>query len=83
MDHFNIDDNFFFASLGKGCIKSIDRQSTLTKGKYNLLMDIQCDNGEIVTAKTGSYIQVPIGTEHRLKAISNVKMITVGCKKQK
>jgi quercetin dioxygenase-like cupin family protein len=179
VDHFNIDDNFFFASLGKGCIKSIDRQSTLTKGKYNLLMDIQCNNGqavrvvklfsseneyrkvlksdkvhyifkeidsifaipmshgagmkkvlcsndesscnitqiavstlkageivnvhahrdmeeffiiergelelildgEIVTAKTGSYIQVPIGIEHSLKAISNVKMIIVGCKK--
>ncbi len=178
-DYFNIDDNFFFKSLGKGYIKSIDRQPTLTKGKYSLLMDIQCDNGqtvrvvklfsynedsikelnvnkthykykelesissiigshgvglkkvlcskgeaasnitqiavstlkvgdivaahvhldmeeffiiesgvlefilngEAVTAKTGSYIQVPIGMKHSLNAISDVKMITIGCKK--
>lgn len=45
-DIFEINQNVFLSTLGVGKIKSIDRQNTLTKGKYNLILDIEFEIGQ-------------------------------------
>lgn len=45
-DDFQISDTIFLETLGKGTIKSIDRQKTLTKGKYNLILDVGFEIGQ-------------------------------------
>ncbi|WP_405328084.1 ADP-ribosylglycohydrolase family protein [Leeuwenhoekiella sp. LLG6367-2.1] len=45
-DSFEINDRVFLETLGDGRIEAIDRQKTLTKGKYNLILDVQFDNGQ-------------------------------------
>lgn len=47
-DDFNIDEPIEFIPLGKGRITLIDRQPTLTKGKYNLLLEALLDNGQSI-----------------------------------
>lgn len=47
-DDFNIDEPIEFIPLGKGKITFIDRQSTLTKGKYNLILGAVLDNGQSI-----------------------------------
>jgi len=47
-DEFNIDEQIEFIPLGKGKITFIDRQPTLTKGKYNLLVEAVLDNGQSI-----------------------------------
>lgn len=47
-DEFNIDEQIEFIPLGKGKITFIDRQPTLTKGKYNLLVEALLDNGQSI-----------------------------------
>ncbi len=47
-DDFSLDTEIEFIPLGKGKITSIDRQYTLTKGKYNLILGAQFDNGQSV-----------------------------------
>jgi ADP-ribosylglycohydrolase len=47
-DHFKIDEPIEFIPLGKGIITLIDRQKTLTKGKYNLLLEALLDNGQSI-----------------------------------
>jgi ADP-ribosylglycohydrolase len=47
-DDFNLDDQIEFIPLGKGKISFIDRQATLTKGKYNLLLEALLDNGQSI-----------------------------------
>lgn len=45
-DLFEISQNVFLRTLGVGEIKAIDRQKTLTKGKYNLILDVEFENGQ-------------------------------------
>ena len=45
-DKFQEGDNVSFNPLGNGIVKKIDRQKTLTKGKYNLILDIDFENGQ-------------------------------------
>lgn len=47
-DNFEIDEIIEFVPLGIGKVKSIDRQPTLTKGKYNLLINAQFENGQSI-----------------------------------
>ena len=47
-DNFTIGEEVEFTPLGIGCILSIDRQLTLTKGKYNLLLEILFEGGQSV-----------------------------------
>lgn len=47
-DNFHIDDIIEFIPLGKGKITFIDRQATLTKGKYNLLLEAHLDSGQSI-----------------------------------
>lgn len=45
-DNFEKGEYVYFNPLGKGIIKKIDRQKTLTKGKYNLIIDINFEIGQ-------------------------------------
>jgi len=47
-DDFKLDEQIEFIPLGKGKITFIDRQTTLTKGKYNLLLEALLDNGQSI-----------------------------------
>lgn len=47
-DDFNLDEQIEFIPIGKGKITFIDRQPTLTKGKYNLLLEAILDNGQSI-----------------------------------
>jgi len=47
-DDFNLDEEIEFIPLGKGKITFIDRQPTLTKGKYNLLLEALLDSGQSI-----------------------------------
>lgn len=45
-DKYSKGDEFLFTPLGKGIVKNIDRQKTLTSGKYNLILDVEFDIGQ-------------------------------------
>ncbi|MCF8233407.1 MAG: ADP-ribosylglycohydrolase family protein [Bacteroidales bacterium] len=45
-DEYNLGDEFLFNPLGKGVVKNIDRQKTLTSGKYNLILDVEFGIGQ-------------------------------------
>jgi hypothetical protein len=45
---FPVDQAIEFIPLGKGKITFIDKQPTLTKGKYNLLLEATMDNGQSI-----------------------------------
>ena len=45
-DKYNLDDQFLYNPLGKGVVKNIDRQKTLTSGKYNLILDVEFEIGQ-------------------------------------
>jgi ADP-ribosylglycohydrolase len=45
-DNFALGETVFFLPLGLGKIAHIDRQDTLTKGKYNLIIDVEFDLGQ-------------------------------------
>lgn len=45
-DIFEKNQRVFLSTLGEGKIKSIDRQKSLTKGKYNLILDVEFDVGQ-------------------------------------
>lgn len=47
-DDFKLDELIEFIPLGKGKIISVDRQTTLTYGKYNLLLEVLFDNGQSI-----------------------------------
>lgn len=51
-DDFSFNTEIEFIPLGRGRITSIDKQLTLTKGKYNLILEAQFDSGQsIVVSK--------------------------------
>jgi hypothetical protein len=45
-DEYIEKEEIFFESLGKGIITNIDRQKTLTSGKYNLIIDVNFEIGQ-------------------------------------
>ena len=45
-DSLEVNQDIYFKPLGKGKIVSLDRQDTLTKGKYNLIYDVIFDIGQ-------------------------------------
>lgn len=45
-DSFQLNDKVYLETLSVGTIKGIDRQKTLTKGKYNLIIDVEFENGQ-------------------------------------
>lgn len=45
-DGYNKGDEFLFNPLGKGVVKNIDRQKTLTSGRYNLILDVEFEIGQ-------------------------------------
>lgn len=47
-DDFQIGEAVEFEPLGPGKITFIDRQPTLTKGKYNLLIEVDLENGQSI-----------------------------------
>jgi ADP-ribosylglycohydrolase len=47
-DDYSINEIIEFIPLGIGKVTSIDRQPTLTKGKYNLLINAVFDNGQSI-----------------------------------
>lgn len=47
-DNFHVDQPIEFIPLGKGKITFIDRQKTLTKGKYNLIIEAVLDCGQSI-----------------------------------
>lgn len=47
-DDFNFEEEIEFVPLGKGKITFIDRQPTLTKGKYNLLLEALLESGQSI-----------------------------------
>jgi ADP-ribosylglycohydrolase len=47
-DDFNLDERIEFVPLGSGKITSIGKQPTLTKGKYNLVVQAQLDIGQTI-----------------------------------
>lgn len=46
LDEYLENEEIFFNPLGKGMITNIDRQKTLTSGKYNLIIDVNFDIGQ-------------------------------------
>lgn len=48
IDNFTVEQEIEFVPLGKGIINSIDRQPTLTKGKYTLLIEAKLDIGQTI-----------------------------------
>lgn len=44
---FSINDKLYFDPLGEGYITNIDKQDTLTSGKFNLIIDVQFNIGQI------------------------------------
>lgn len=55
-DDFHIDEPVEFIPLGKGKITLIERQNTLTNGKYNLLLEALFENGQsILVSKLFDY----------------------------
>ncbi|EKB57400.1 ADP-ribosylglycohydrolase family protein [Bergeyella zoohelcum] len=55
-DNLQISDEVHFIPLGKGKIASIDRQDTLTKGKYNVIIEIIFEsNQSIIISKLFNY----------------------------
>lgn len=45
-DSYEIGEKVYLETLGEGTIKAIDRQKTLTKGKYNLILDVAFEVGQ-------------------------------------
>lgn len=45
-DSFQPNDKVYLETLSVGTIKEIDRQKTLTKGKYNLILDVDFEVGQ-------------------------------------
>lgn len=45
-DIYELEDTVYFEPLGEGIISKIDRQQPLTKGKYNLIIDIDFKIGQ-------------------------------------
>ncbi|MCH8490786.1 MAG: ADP-ribosylglycohydrolase family protein [Oceanicaulis sp.] len=45
-DNYELGETVFFIPLGKGKVVDIDRQDTLTKGKYNLILDVEFELGQ-------------------------------------
>jgi ADP-ribosylglycohydrolase len=45
-DSFQPNDKVYLETLAVGIIKGIDRQKTLTKGKYNLILDVEFEVGQ-------------------------------------
>lgn len=45
-DNYELNETVYFKPLGKGKVVHIDRQDTLTKGKYNLIIDVEFDLGQ-------------------------------------
>lgn len=45
-DNYSVGENIFFNPLGTGKIVNIDRQRTLTKGQYNLLLNVNFEIGQ-------------------------------------
>ncbi|WP_323027770.1 ADP-ribosylglycohydrolase family protein [Gelidibacter japonicus] len=46
LDEYLENEEIFFNPLGKGIITNIDRQKTLTSGKYNLIIDVNFEIGQ-------------------------------------
>ena len=45
-DNYEVNEQIYFKPLGKGVITNIERQETSTKGKYNLVIDIDFEIGQ-------------------------------------
>jgi ADP-ribosylglycohydrolase len=45
-DNYELNETVYFNPLGKGKVVHIDKQDTLTKGKYNLIIDVEFDLGQ-------------------------------------
>ena len=48
-DDFKVQEEIYLESLGKGLITHIDKQNTITKGKYNLILSVNFDLGQSCT----------------------------------
>lgn len=47
-DNYVLNERIEFTPIGEGTIASIDRQATLTKGKYNLIIEASLDKGQTI-----------------------------------
>ena len=55
-DIYSENEEIFFNPLGKGIITNIDRQKTLTSGKYNLIIDVDFEIGQ--TCKFSKLLEI-------------------------
>jgi len=55
-DIYSVNEEIYFNPLGKGTIKNIKRQKTLTRGKYNLIIDIDFEIGQ--TCKFSKLLEI-------------------------
>jgi len=55
-DIYSENEEIFFNPLGKGMITNIDRQKTLTSGKYNLIIDVDFEIGQ--TCKFSKLLEI-------------------------
>jgi len=63
-DNFSLKETVFFSPLGLGKVTNLDRQDTLTKGKYNLIIDVEFDLGQ-----SCRFAQILNKTEKKVPAI--------------
>jgi len=71
MDEFILNQEIIFEPLGKGKIIKIERQNTLTKGKYNLVVGVYLDIGQSILVS------------HLFDIQSHLKNINTGAKSDK
>lgn len=75
-DDFELNQEIEFIPLGNGKIVNIDRQSTLTKGKYNLIIEADLEIGQsILVSKLFDQLKVEPKLNDE-KSISEIETIT-------
>lgn len=60
LDDFTLGEEVEFVPLGKGKIISIDRQKTVTKGKYNLIIEVVIEKGQTILLSKLFNGEIPI-----------------------
>lgn len=83
IDNFTIGEQVLFTPIGRGRVISIERQQTLTKGKYYLLLEALLDNGQsiLVSKLFNSLESLPESYKHKPNEIET--LIQLATKKLK
>lgn len=76
-DDFSLDEPIQFIPIGKGKITHIERQKTLTKGKYNLIVEAQLDNGQSILVSKIFEEQNNIDESYQLSVIEEIMDLAI------